>query len=176
MMDANVTAQPEDPPQPPPVYLWLQATLEEVEAADFEAPIADSTATKVNEIEQLYHAAVKAAEARNDISASRVFSMLAAVTSMFFRPRDIHEPFGPMMVMTNGRSPAPADYRGHVEQLASMARRAKHSVLRARLSDLTWLLDRKRADAGARILEIQKRVKPDPEGWTSRDYINYGRR
>ena len=32
------------------------------------------------------------------------------------------------------------------------------------------------AGAGARILEIQKRVKPDPEGWTSRDYINYGRR
>jgi hypothetical protein len=35
---------------------------------------------------------------------------------------------------------------------------------------------RKRAEAGARILAIQKRVKPDPEGWTSRDYINYGRR
>ena len=35
---------------------------------------------------------------------------------------------------------------------------------------------RKRADAGALILEMQKRVKPDPEGWTSREYINYGRR
>jgi len=35
---------------------------------------------------------------------------------------------------------------------------------------------RKRAEAGARILDIQSRVKPDPEGWTSRDYINYGRR
>jgi hypothetical protein len=35
---------------------------------------------------------------------------------------------------------------------------------------------RKRAEAGARILDIQNRVKPDPEGWTSRDYINYGRR
>jgi hypothetical protein len=34
----------------------------------------------------------------------------------------------------------------------------------------------KRADAGARIIEIQTRVKPDPEVWTSRDYINYGRR
>jgi hypothetical protein len=34
----------------------------------------------------------------------------------------------------------------------------------------------RRSDAGARILEIQKRVKPDPEGWTSRDYIRYGRR
>jgi hypothetical protein len=35
---------------------------------------------------------------------------------------------------------------------------------------------RRREEAAARILEIQKRVKPDPEGWTSRDYINYGRR
>jgi hypothetical protein len=35
---------------------------------------------------------------------------------------------------------------------------------------------RKRQEAAARILEIQKRVKPDPEGWTSRDYISYGRR
>jgi hypothetical protein len=35
---------------------------------------------------------------------------------------------------------------------------------------------RKRGEAGTRILEIQTRVKSDPEGWTSRDYINYGRR
>ena len=34
---------------------------------------------------------------------------------------------------------------------------------------------RRRSEAAARILEIQKRVKPDPEGWTSRDYIKYGR-
>ncbi|HEX3745990.1 MAG TPA: hypothetical protein VHW09_18745 [Bryobacteraceae bacterium] len=29
--------------------------------------------------------------------------------------------------------------------------------------------------AAARILELQKRVQPDPEGWTSRDYIDHGR-
>ncbi len=29
--------------------------------------------------------------------------------------------------------------------------------------------------AAARILEIQKRVAPDPEGWTIRDYIDRGR-
>jgi len=34
---------------------------------------------------------------------------------------------------------------------------------------------RRREEAAARMLEIQQRVKPDPEGWTSRDYINYGR-
>jgi hypothetical protein len=30
-------------------------------------------------------------------------------------------------------------------------------------------------EAAARILELQKRVKPDPEGWTVHDYINHGR-
>ena len=29
--------------------------------------------------------------------------------------------------------------------------------------------------AAARILEIQQRSKPDPEGWTVHDYINHGR-
>lgn len=30
-------------------------------------------------------------------------------------------------------------------------------------------------EAAARILELQKRVKPDPEGWTVHDYINHDR-
>ena len=30
-------------------------------------------------------------------------------------------------------------------------------------------------EAAARILEIQKRSKPDPEGWTVQDYINHRR-
>jgi hypothetical protein len=30
-------------------------------------------------------------------------------------------------------------------------------------------------EAAAHILELQKHVKPDPEGWTVKDYINYGR-
>lgn len=29
--------------------------------------------------------------------------------------------------------------------------------------------------AAMHILELQKHVKPDPEGWTVKDYINYGR-
>ena len=30
-------------------------------------------------------------------------------------------------------------------------------------------------EAVARILELQRHVKPDPEGWTPKDYVNYGR-
>jgi hypothetical protein len=37
-------------------------------------------------------------------------------------------------------------------------------------------LDRRRGQAAAaRILEIQTRVKPDPDGWTIRNYIDHGR-
>ena len=54
------------------------------------------------------------------------------------------------------------------------------TVLQHKASDGTANDDseqrRKRAEARTRILDIQKRVRPDPEGWTSRDYINYGRR
>lgn len=34
----------------------------------------------------------------------------------------------------------------------------------------------RRAAAAQRILDMQRNVKPDPDGWTSRDYVNYGRR
>jgi plasmid stability protein len=30
-------------------------------------------------------------------------------------------------------------------------------------------------EAAARILELQRRVKPDPQGWTVHDYINHDR-
>jgi hypothetical protein len=40
-----------------------------------------------------------------------------------------------------------------------------------------WPLNRDHATAAAaRILRIQSRVKPDPEGWTTRDYVQHGRR
>ena len=35
---------------------------------------------------------------------------------------------------------------------------------------------KKKKAAAERILALQKEVKPDPEGWTVKDYVNYGRR
>lgn len=47
-----------------------------------------------------------------------------------------------------------------------------------KLADREAPLDKSaRAKAAAdRIRAIQKRTRPDPEGWTIRDYINHGRR
>ena len=96
--------------------------------------------------------------------AARVFSMLAAVTGMHLKAQEPNEPFGPMVVWAEGhRSAAPGDFRGEpVEVLAQMAARAKHPVLRARLADVCWLLERKRAQLGmtaiSAYVEIVKQV------------------
>ena len=41
--------------------------------------------------------------------------------------------------------------------------------------EATGTATRSPQEAAAHILELQKHVKPDPEGWTVKDYINYGR-
>ena len=60
------------------------------------------------------------------------------------------------------------------EYLVQTVLRQEHSADASSLDEADKR--RRREQARARILEIQQRVKPDPEGWTSRDYINHGRR
>jgi len=90
--------------------------------------------------------------------------MLAAVTGMHLKAQEPNEPFGPMVVWAEGhRTAAPGDFRGEpVEVLAQMAARAKHPVLQARLADVCWLLERKRAQLGmaaiSAYVEIVKQV------------------
>jgi hypothetical protein len=45
---------------------------------------------------------------------------------------------------------------------------------RARMDDV-YLGRQKAQAAAAGILQIQQRVKLDPDGWSLRDYIDYGR-
>lgn len=80
--------------------------------------------------------------------------MLSAVTGMHFKPEDRHEPFRPFVTFPDGRRSAIlADFRGaHAETLCDLASRTKHPVLRARLADIGWTLDRKRGDVGSLAL------------------------
>ena len=139
-----------DVPQGPPV--WLRATLADLVDFDFEAPIEGSQSADSNELSQLFRTAAEGAGAsgNSETPAIRVYSMLAAVTGMHLKAQEPNEPFGPMVVWAEERrSAAPGDFRGEpVEVLAQMAAGAKHPVLRARLADVCWLLERKRAQLG----------------------------
>ncbi|WP_371090198.1 DUF4209 domain-containing protein [Bradyrhizobium sp. WSM2254] len=75
--------------------------------------------------------------------------MLAAVMGMQFKANEPNDPFAATVVWADGRRSAiPSDFRHAVDVLAEMAERARHPVLRARLADLSWLLDRKRGRLG----------------------------
>jgi len=90
-------------PQIPP---WVCATLADLAGLDFEAPAAESQSADSTELGDLFRtAAGLIGENREcpDTPASRIFSMLSAVTGMHFRPQDSNEPFGAMAVFADGR-------------------------------------------------------------------------
>jgi hypothetical protein len=165
--DAENPAAESDAPQSQPV--WLRASLADLIDFDFEAPIGASRSADSNELGQLFRTAAESAatDGSPETPAARVFSMLAAVTGMHLKAQEPNEPFGPMVVWAEGRrSAAPGDFRGApVEVLSEMAARTKHPVLRARLADVSWLLDRKRAQLGktaiSAYVEIAKQVDVD---------------
>ena len=55
--------------------------------------------------------------------------------------------------------------------------RFRAAVLEGKVyADRGEFIEEEEMDAAVeRILELQKHVKPDPEGWSVKDYINYGR-
>lgn len=152
----------------PQVPSWLKASLADIELLEFEHVIAGSKAADSGELADLYRLASQearsGADGSNDSARIRVWDLLYSVTEMHFKPADTNEPFGPMLVLADGRrSATAADFRDHVEILRSLAMAATNVVLRARLSDLVWLLERKQALIGVEALkayvEIVRRIE-----------------
>jgi hypothetical protein len=153
-----------DPTQPPS---WCLATAAHLEDLDFEAPIAGSNTADCGQLSEANEVAFRGSENAVDpltTAPGRVFLMLHALTGMQPRPHDRNEPFGPFASMADGRRTAiPEDFRSaHIHLIGEMAERATNPVLRARLADVCWLLDRKRGAMGRAALlaytEIVERV------------------
>ncbi|MCB8879360.1 hypothetical protein ACELLULO517_03875 [Acidisoma cellulosilytica] len=140
--------QSEDEPSNPP---WASAALEDLDNLDFEAPISGSDAGDSGDLADLYRTASQALESQDglsEIAAKRVWDMLASVTGMYFKPADFNEPFGPMLVLDGKRSAIPSDFREHIDMLETMAQTTSNIILKARLCDVAWSLDHKRASLG----------------------------
>jgi len=164
---SDVSASEKDKDKGPVPPAWVSATPDDVPKVDFEAPIKAVSTIDSHALSERFRGEVRS-DAKTgeteDSPAARVFSMLAAVTGMHFTPAQRNEPFGAMVVLPDGRrSPIPEDFRGvPVETLAHLAERATSPVLRARLADVCWLLDRKRGKLGtlaiSSYVEIVRKV------------------
>lgn len=131
---------------------WLRATVSDIGDLDFEGPIADNNSADCHELSTAYREAAELHEKLGDEAAApaaRAFAMLAAVTDFQFHPNDRNAPYGARLISGDRRSAIPEDFRGEsLLVLADAAERAKNPVLRARLSDVCWLLERKRHNLG----------------------------
>lgn len=140
---------------------WKAARIADFENLDFESPIEGFTSVRCIDLRSALKSAadfqIKLGDA--GISAARAFSMLAAIMSFHFDPERRNSPFGPMYQDAEGRSAAPEDFRG--EQLSALiyvAERAINPVLKSRLCDLCWLLNRSRRDLAASALNAYLQI------------------
>lgn len=137
-----------------PIPPWVRASMGYLANLDLEAPVAQSQSADSAELGDLFQAAAGPVGENGELSytpAGRVFSMLAAVARMLFKPKEPNEPFAATAVFADLRGSAVlSDFRGApVDMLANIAARANYPVLRARLPDVCSLLDRKKAQFGA---------------------------
>jgi hypothetical protein len=135
--------QAESSPQMP---AWHQLRLEDIKEIDFERPLAGFISADNFELYHRYCEAER--QASGGKVSHRVMDFLASITSMYFKPDERNEPFGPVFRCNGRRSAIPSDFCEHVHLLAEFADRAQNPLLRARLSDVCWLLDKKRSNLG----------------------------
>lgn len=128
--------------------LYQTATIEMLEGLDFESIIRGGPAADCREYEHRYSKAAQEASTGGDQNSAAVYAALSALCGFHFRPNDINDPYGPMVQMNGKRSAIPEDFRASAEVVAKLAERTEDVTLKARLSDVAWLLNRRRVDLG----------------------------
>lgn len=133
---------------------WLKATMSDIENVDdFEKLISKEKHPHCGKFADIYRSASREEENSSE-SEVRVWDFLQGICSLHFKPEDVNEPFGPMVVCADGRrSAAASDFKNRVDVLQALATAATNIVLRARLCDIAWLLDRNNSFFGAEAIK-----------------------
>ena len=122
-------------------------TLSDFKAVDFEAPIQDSKSVNCMKLASKFQRAALEQEKAGNPVAEKVYSRLGEILSIHLNPRDQLEPFVPAYKTKEQRSMIPSDLAGENSQaFAEIASDTTNHGLRARLSDIAWLNDRKMAN------------------------------
>jgi hypothetical protein len=135
----------------PRVPAWVSITPTDLTDVDFEEPITGASSASCDELHDLYrkaaYSAAEVASSTEQFPLIPIFRLLEAVTSMYLKPQEQDEPYGPFMSSGDRRTAIPSDFCGEpVKLLAEMANRATSAALRARLADVCWLLEPRRGN------------------------------
>lgn len=119
-------------------------SLDTLSAVDLEAPIRELQVGEARVLAQGYFTAARLAKAANPSSAeAAVYQLLADICFIQLGPEADGSPWRSASSFGR-RLPLPEDYRGEQAAILSgVVRAVEHPVLRARLADLIWTVDRK---------------------------------
>lgn len=169
--------------------IWAFASKSDLQNVDFEEPIHDAKSANPYRLSTLFNEAAKAFEDCTDNTSKSkeyVFKMLQGVTNMSLKAGDRNEPYSPMVIFANGsRSAALDDFKGEpMEALVYAAESTTHPVLKARLCDICWFIERKRFELGKAAVaayidiiekleagELERDKDNDDFGLTERDIL-----
>lgn len=154
----------EQPPRPGDV------SKEDLDAVPFEDAVSDLESVECHDLASRFRARLSAAtDAQNEIER-RVYFALSNICDLHFKPEERGEPYGPMLVLSDGsRSAIPEDYFGaQSEAFLGVLPRLKNVPLRTRFADIVWLNTRRPAAADVAItgyiqmmdLLIENEAKP----------------
>ena len=148
-------------------------TADDLRASAYDAILRDVSPTSYTDV----HAALSAARKAHAQSAhASAFSFLDDIMSMMLTADTPGVPFKPLIEWGNRRSAIPGDFRDHVDLLVLLSEEAEHRLLRARVADLVWLLDRKRGVRFANLaIEAYRQLPAQPATWMEGERSNWMR-
>jgi hypothetical protein len=131
------------------------ATLADLEAVDFEAPIRSLNIADAHEFYSVYEQAFAVAHEAKDEAAQIVYRLFGQLCSMVMRPSDPGNIWGPLFTMANGtRTAIPEDFRSEqTALLAAVIGRIASPGLRARIADIAWSNNRRDGASAAAAID-----------------------
>ncbi len=118
-------------------------TLEDFRACDWRGAIAGLAAKDCSAYREAFHASERQARADGKEKDRLVFQLLREICSFGFEPRQIVDPFPPMMTCGNARWPIPSDIdENDLVVLGKLVADIQDPELRARVADLLWVRKR----------------------------------
>lgn len=119
------------------------ATLDDFAHINPASIMAMSNSLHFHTLEHAFREAAQIAENAGDAAAFKAYNVLAVVCSYHFNPRS-PDTFSPQITFKNKRTLIPSDYLGEQQEvLIQIAEQIDHPLLRARIADSCWHVNRR---------------------------------
>jgi len=130
--------------------------LEDFRNSGWKKVLSDLKSLDYVNLWQSFSNAAKAAEAKKDTKAAKIFRLFSDACSMRFAPQDPYFPFQPILVTSGRRTPKPEDFSEEdLQFLTSIVNEIDEPLLQARIADLLWIRSSPKKDFKMAILAIE---------------------